>query len=167
MSQHKRVNHYIDREGLQEKCRMSIVPLSWIWLEILASEAISSLQRELESEADLLKLAVITDFWFPYRCGPRAWGSPVFVQFGGLSLRKNTNHEYSQIWGFEKNNWGSSLTSWYCYPKNRVCLLLGIQPKIRRRKDLLLAGSKAITGALSQSSNIEVSLYCKIGEVLG
>ena len=61
----------------------------------------------------------------------------------------------------------SSLTSWYCYPKNRVCLLLGIQPKIRRRKDLLLAGSKAITGALSQSSNIEVSLYCKIGEVLG
>ena len=58
-------------------------------------------------------------------------------------------------------------------PKNWLHLLLGselidaIKPMIRRRKDLLLAGSKAITGALSQSSNIEVSLYCKIGEVLG
>ena len=62
VSQHRRVNHYIDREGLQEKCRMSIVLLSWIWLQILASEAFSSLQRELESEADLPKLAVITDF---------------------------------------------------------------------------------------------------------
>ena len=59
---HRRVNHYIDREGLQEKRRVSTVPLSWILLEILASEAFSSLQRELESEVDLLKLAVITDF---------------------------------------------------------------------------------------------------------
>ena len=52
-------------------------------------------------------------------------------------------------------------------PKDRVCLLLGSQPEIRRRKDLLLAASKANTRALSQSSEIAVSLYCKIGDVLG
>ena len=80
-------------------------------------EAFSSLQRELESEVDLLKSAVITDFWFPYRCGSRAWGSPMFVQFGGLSLRKRTQTMNSQIWGFENNNWGSSLASWCYYPK--------------------------------------------------
>ena len=54
-------------------------------------------------------------------------------------------------------------------PKNRVLLLLGVEPKdtakpkIRRRKDLFLAASKENTGDLSQSN---VSLNCKIGEVL-
>ena len=54
-------------------------------------------------------------------------------------------------------------------PENWVCLLRGVKPKdtskpkIRRRRDLLLAAGVENTGNLSQSS---VSLNSKIGEVL-
>ena len=57
----------------------------------------------------------------------------------------------------------------FCYPKNGVRLLVGVEPedttkpKIRRRKDLLLAASKEHTGDLSQRS---VSPNGKTGEVL-
>ena len=54
-------------------------------------------------------------------------------------------------------------------PPNWVCLLLcseptdTTKPKIRRRKELLLAASKENTGDFSQSS---VSLNSKMGDVL-
>ena len=54
-------------------------------------------------------------------------------------------------------------------PENGVSLLSGVEPKdtskpkIRRRRDLLLAAGVENTGNLSQSS---VSLNSKIGEVL-
>lgn len=38
------------------------------------------------------------------------------------------------------------------YLKTWVCLLVGVKPKSRRRKDLLLSTSKEIHGDLSQTS---------------
>ena len=57
---------------------------------------------------------------------------------------------------------------WYCYPKLDVCLVSSEpkdtnKPNIRRRKDLLLAGSKENIRDLFQNS---VSRNNKTGEVL-
>lgn len=121
-------------------------------------------QRELESEVGCYhSLLTPIQVWI--------WGlggSTVFLQLGGLSLRKNT-----KLWiQSDLRLWKEQLRVIIGFviplPQNRVRLLLGVEPKDTakpkiRRKDLFLAASKEDTGDLSQSN---VSLNCKVGGVL-
>ena len=104
----------------------------------------------------------------------------LLLNASSYALRKMRPNWNTGVWSRERfiagpskeNRWlilKKTWTPWWCYLKNWVDLLVGVEPKdttkpkSRRRKDLLLAASKENTGDLSQS---RVSWNSKIGEVL-
>lgn len=72
---------------------MYTITLSWIWPEILASMAFSSLRRELESGADLLKMAAVTPFDSHPDVDLGLGEHGVYTVWRALFKKENTNYE--------------------------------------------------------------------------